>query len=454
MEPRGAGSWVAVYGMGYVGKAVAAVLLRAGFGVVGVDVSEELVRELNEGVVRHVEAKVREAIRRGVAGGRFRATTNGVQASGECRTKIITVPVYLARGEPDFTSLLSAVDAAGRGAEEGDLVIVESSVPPGTTLGLVKPALERASGLSVEEGLLLAYSPERVYVGRAVEDVEERYPKVVAGAGPRSTEAARALYSKVARRGVIVMSSPTAAEFEKLAEGVYRDVNIALANELAKLAAALGVDYAEVREAANSQPYCHLHVPGVGVGGYCVPVYPRFLMHAASRLGLRLPLTELARQTNLSMPSYVADLVDLAARRLSLAEPRIAVLGLAFRGGVDDTRLSPTYDLIEHLLSRGYGRLVVHDPYVERDERLEELGLPLTRDLGAALRGRNLVVIATDHPEYAGLTPALLQQLSGAERLGIVDGRLAVGEWRNPPPGVLYVGVGRPAALGAEKPLT
>jgi len=438
---------VAVYGMGYVGKAVAAVMLRAGFEVVGVDVSREKVEELNRGSVRYVEAEVREAILRGLREGSFRATVDGVEASRECGVKVVTVPVYLGRDlQPDFSSFKAAVRAAGEGSEKGDLVVVESSVPPGTTLGLVKPVLEEASGLRVEDELLLAYSPERVYVGRAVKDIEERYPKVVAGVGPRSAEAAVALYSRVAKRGVVVLSSPTAAELEKLAEGVYRDVNIALANELARLAAALGVDYLEVREAANTQPYCHLHMPGVGVGGYCIPVYPRFLTYAASKLGLELPLVELARRINLSMPGYTADLVDAVAGRLGVSEPKVAILGLAFRGGVDDTRLSPTYDLLDALLKKGYGDVVVHDPYVERDAQLEALGVELVKDLESALRGRDVIVIATDHPEYAGLTLGFLKSASGRERVGVVDGRLVIKDWRSPPPGVVYAAIGRPIA--------
>jgi len=436
---------VAVYGMGYVGKAVASVMLRAGFEVVGVDVSREKVEELNRGIAKYVEAEVREAIAKGVREGSFRATADGVEASRECKIKVVTVPVYLRLDlQPDFSSLEAAVKAAGEGSEEGDLVVIESSVPPGTTLGLVKPVLEGASGLRVEEELMLAYSPERVYVGRAVKDIEERYPKVVAGVGPRSAEAAVALYSKVAKRGVVVLSSPTAAELEKLAEGVYRDVNIALANELAKLAAALGVDYLEVREAANTQPYCHLHMPGVGVGGYCIPIYPHFLLYAAAKLGLELPLVELARCINLSMPGYTADLVDAVARRLQVSEPGIAILGLAFRGGVDDTRLSPTYDLLDALLKKGYEDVLVHDPYVERDAQLEALGVRLERDLGEALKGRDVVVVATDHPEYAELTLGFLKSASGRERVGVVDGRLVIKDWRAPPPGVVYAAVGRP----------
>ena len=440
---------VAVYGLGYVGMALAAVMLRAGFEVVGVDISERRVAEANSGHVKHVEAKVREAVLRGVREGRFRATLNGVEASRECKIKLVTVPVYLNRNfKPDFSSLKSAVKSIGLGAAKGDLVVLESSVPPGTTLRVVKPVLEESSGLVVGEELLLAYSPERIYIGRSVEDIEERYPKVVAGVGDRSLKAAVELYSRISRRGVLTLSSPTAAEFEKLAEGVYRDVNIALANELAKLCTALGIDYEEVRNAANSQPFSHLHMPGVGVGGYCVPVYPYFLMYAAERAGVDTPLVKLAREVNASMPSYVAGLVEVVRSELGLGDPRIAVLGLAFRGGIDDTRLSPTYDLLNHLLKKGFNDLVVHDPYVASDPLLSELEVELYRELLPAIEGRNLVVIATDHPEYRSLSLEFLKEASRSSRLGVVDGRLVVGEWRSPPQGVVYIAVGRPLAKG------
>jgi len=274
---------------------------------------------------------------------------------------------------------------------------------------------------------------------------------VVSGAGPRSLRAVADLYSRVARKGVVEVSSPTVAELEKLAEGVYRDVNIALANELAKLCSALGVDFLEVARAANTQPYCHLHSPGTGVGGYCIPVYPRFLLHAAAGVGLELPLTRLARGINASMPGYVAGLVDQVRAVLGLEDPRVAVRGLAFRGGVDDTRLSPTYDLIDHMLKRGYRRIVVHDPYVRGDETLEKLEIPLYQGLNEALEGSDIVVISTDHPEYRGLSLDAVRAAAGRERMGLVDGRLIVEDWRNPPPGVVYAAVGRPLTIGQVK---
>src|SRR5205807_4601678 len=150
----------------------------------------------------------------------------------------------------------------------------------------------------------MVYNPERIYEGRAIEDLEERYPAVVAGAGPKSLEIGSKLYSLVAKKGVISMSSMRAAETEKLLEGVYRDVNIALANELAKFCEKVGVNFWESRDAANSQPFCHLHSPGESVGGACIPVYPQFILHAADQVKVNCDITRLGRAVNDAMPAF------------------------------------------------------------------------------------------------------------------------------------------------------
>jgi len=281
---------VAVYGMGRIGIPLACAWLTAGARVIGVDVNEKRVAMLNEGINPFKdEPYVSEILSEALRNGRFKATTNGVEASRESHVKIIIVPVTLKhmRGkvEVNYESLVKAAEAIGRGLKKGDLVILETSVPPGTTRNILKPILERESRLNVEVDFGLAYSPERVAEGRVYLD-----------------KAVRALYECVCRKGVIEVSKLEAAEFEKLAEGIYRDVNIALANELAILAMKLGLDFNEIRNAANSQPYCHLHKPGVGVGGLCIPVYPYFMLNLAEKLGLKLKLVEIAREINENMP--------------------------------------------------------------------------------------------------------------------------------------------------------
>ena len=439
---------VAVYGMGRIGIPLACAWLTAGAKVIGVDVNEKRVAMLNKGINPFKdEPYVNKILREALRNGRFKATINGVEASRESHVKIIIVPVTLKhmRGkvEVNYENLVKVAEAIGRGLKRGDLVILETSVPPGTTRNILKPILERESRLKVEVDFGLAYSPERVAEGRVYLDIIEHYPKIVSGYGEKSLKAVRALYECVCRKGVIEVSKLEAAEFEKLAEGIYRDVNIALANELAILAMKLGLDFNEIRNAANSQPYCHLHKPGVGVGGLCIPVYPYFMLNLAEKLGLKLKLVEIAREINENMPKITLNLIIEAARKIR-GKPRIAILGLAFRGNIADTRNSPTYTLIKLLLAKGLKDIIVHDPYIEQDEKLTSLGIRLTTNINEAVKGRNIIVIATDHNDYKRLKPSELLELSGIGKIAIIDGRNVINEYYKKPKNVTYVGVGRP----------
>jgi nucleotide sugar dehydrogenase len=192
-----------------------------------------------------------------------------------------------------------------------------------------------------------------------LQDLEENYPKIVAGLERKSLDNVALLYSRVVRRGVIRMSSLEAAEAEKLFEGIYRDVNIALANQLASFCEKAGLDYWEIMNAANSQPYCDLHRPGSGVGGACIPVYPVFISNMADDMGINLSIVKVAREENESQPREVAE----SAIKFSSASKgdKIAILGLAFRGDVSDDRLSPTYSIASYLKEEGFN-VWVHDP--------------------------------------------------------------------------------------------
>jgi len=323
-------------------------------------------------------------------------------------------------------------------------VVVESSVPPGTTLFIGK-IIEEMSGLKMEDDFGLGYSPERIYIGRGVRDIEERYPKIISGVGPKSTRALKALYEVVCKKGVLEASDPIVAELEKLFEGVYRDVNIALANELARLCSALGVDYNEVRKLANSQPFCHLHKPGAGVGGACIPVYPLFIKKAAEEVGEPLELVTLSRSVNLRQPKHISNLCVKATEILGLSKARVAILGLAFRGDIDDTRLSPTYSIINCLLNSIRNcDVIVHDPHVAYDRILLDMNISLTQNLHEALKSRNIVVIATNHTIYSNLTLREIMQTTESKKVAIIDAHNIIKDWKKPPKGCVYVGSGRP----------
>jgi nucleotide sugar dehydrogenase len=425
------------FGLGRVGIPSMLAWANAGARCIGVDVKKDIVMKINNGESPINEPLVQDWLSKFVRDGRVRATTDGASASRETEVKVITVPVTLLNGKPDLSALEKAALSIAAGLKRGDLVILESSVPPGTTRGFLKRILEEKTGMKAEDDFLLAYSPERIAEGRAIKDIVENYPKIVGGIGPKSLRVASALYEMIAKKGVKRMSNEMAAEFEKLAEGVYRDVNIALANELAELCRELGLDFEEIREAANSQPYSHLHKPGTGVGGLCIPIYPVFLMEKANSLGIKLSLVETARKINRDMPGKISFLVKKVVEIMELSYPNIGILGLAFRGDLDDSRLSPTYDLVLELMRLGYRSIIVHDPFIKEDEVLKELGVKLTSNLEEVLTWADIIVISTDHSLYKEID---FSKLCARRRVGLVDGRDIV-ENRA---GCVYVGVGRP----------
>ncbi len=438
---------VAVFGLGHVGLPLVCAWLKARANVVGVAKTEKKVSMVNKGEnPLKDEPALTPIVKKYVGQGKFKATTNGVEAARDSDVIVVATPTGVKWNEPgkplDLSILKEVLETIGKGLSKGKLVIIEPTVPPGTTMYFAKPLLEEVSGLVVEEDFGLAYSPERIMTGHALQDIEENYPKIVSGVGPKSTKAAKALYEVIAKKGVIVLSSPTAAEFEKIAEGIYRDVNIALANELAKLAHALGVDFDEVRFAANSQPYCRLHKPGIGVGGYCIPIYPYFALHTASKYKMELQLTRLSRIINEHMPEYTANLVVEALSKLNikLSEAKVAILGLAFRGNIGDVRLTPTLDIVRFLESYGINNIVIHDPYAEENPTK----YPLVRNLKEALSGSHVIVVATDHKEYGGLKPSNILKLTGLSKVAIVDGRHIIDFKENSSGNILYVGIGRP----------
>ncbi len=416
---------VLILGLGYVGLALAAAYLRKGLRVYGVDKNPDRIKALHTRTHKFLEKKVEEAIYGGLEKGVLSLTTNSLEFSSSACVKVITVPVHLdwLTKEIDYSSLVEVGESVGNGLREGDLVILESSVPPGTTESVLKPVLERVSGLVAGEDFYLAYSPERIYVGHSLEDIEINYPKIVSGMNEASAELATKFYSRISSRGVIRLSSIKTAEFSKLAEGVYRDVNIALSNELAMLSEVLGLNYYEVREAANSQPYCHLHLPGPGVGGPCIPVYPYFIINVSTSKGYMPRLIHLARNANENMPYEILKRFEkfLRAHGMKISDSRVGVLGVAFRGDTDDTRLSPTHDFTALLRARGCKDVVVHDPLVTRDETLNQLGVPLTQDLQAALEGRDAVAVLTKHTEYRKLTTEDVVRLSKNPDILIYD---------------------------------
>jgi len=412
---------VSIYGLGNVGGPLAAAWLRTGVKIIGVDISQKLLSEIKCGTSHKKEPFISQTFTTALKKGKLTLTSKGINASKKTDIKIIAVPVGIKQNKIDLSALISASTDVAKGLKKKDVVIICPSLPPGTTRNLVLPILEKFSHLQGKRDFYLIYNPERIFEGRALEDIEKNYPAIVSGLDKKSLELGEKLLKMISKKGALKMSSLENAEAEKIFEGVYRDVNIALANELAEFCEKLGVDYWEARKGANSQPYCHLHYPGTGVGGLCIPVYPQFVIKSASKIGKRMKIIEFSRKKNDFMPKKcVIDALELLKKnKIKFKDSKISVLGLGFRGEVTDSRLSPTFTVVTEFLKKGF-EVAVHDPYIFQDKNLP-VKASLSKELKTVVKGASLIFISTDHKMYSKLNKKLL---SGANKpLLIYDGR-------------------------------
>ena len=422
---------VAVVGLGHIGLPLAVQYASRGHTVVGCDTDPSIVDAINAGRAPHDdEAEVSARIPELVAAGTLSATVDDAAGVAGVEAVVVIVPLAVdAAGEIDFTAIDAATGEIGRGIGPGTLVIFETTLPVGTTRDRLAPALARESGLTLERDLFVAFSPERVLVGRVLVDLR-RYPKVVGGIGPESTRRAVGFYERALDEGTEIraVASAEAAELTKLAETTYRDVNIALANEYAMVAARRGIDIGEVIDAANSQPYSHIHQPGVGVGGHCIPIYPRFLSHGEP--DLRLPPQ--ARTVNDGMASWAVGLVE--ERLGSLRDVAVLVLGIAYRGDVREDAFSSAFALRDALVAAG-ARVLGHDPYFDAAHLAARGFEPWDVTQPTPVR---VAILQAAHAEYQRLD---LATIPGLELL--VDGRNALDPSAVAGAGVAYLGIGR-----------
>jgi nucleotide sugar dehydrogenase len=427
---------VTVVGLGKIGLPLAAQIAGKGFPVNGVDRNPEVTRLVAQGNVPFPgEPGLAERLQAVVEAGMLTATSDTAAAVAQSEVVVIVVPLITnAAGQPDYSSLDAATAAVAAGLQAGTLVVYETTLPIHTTRRRLGPALAVGSGLSAGSDFMLCHSPERVSSGTVFADLR-RYPKLVGGIDARSGKGADAFYSSVLDfdersdlprpNGVWNLGSAEAAEFTKLAETTYRDVNIALANEFARFASVEGIDVYQVIEAANSQPYSHLHRPGISVGGHCIPVYPR--LYLAGDPGAQLPMT--AREVNEAVPGRAVHL--LAELTGGLSGLRVAVLGAAYRGGVKETAFSGVFAIVRELALLDAVPLV-HDPLYS-DTELRELDLK-PYHMGEPC---DAAITHTDHREYKTLSP---RDLPGVQAL--LDGRAITdaSRWAGVPRQVLGIG--------------
>jgi nucleotide sugar dehydrogenase len=425
---------VAVVGAGKMGLPLCAQFAGHGWRVIAVDVQASVVDAINAGI-SHVDGEpgLSEAVARAHADGTLSATLDAAAAAREADVVVLIVPVMLDdEQQPDYRYMDAAVASIAPGLHAGSTVIFETTLPVGDTRHRFAPRIEHATGLVADSDVFVAFSPERLYSGHALANLAQ-YPKLVGGLGEESRRRAAGFYASVLDAPVVAMSSAEAAEFSKLADTTYRDVNIALANEYARYADRVGVDILEVIAAANTQPYSHIHQPGIGVGGHCIPVYPHFLLSRAPEM----ELVALSRRVN---DGQIGVAIKALQKELgSLEGVEVLVLGLTYRDGVKELAYSRALPLIERLSFHG-AIVSAYDPLMAPDE-IERCGAR-PWSWGEASRARAIVTQTAD-PVFTTL------DWDWFPEVGVVyDGRNSL-RTADLPAGVAYHGVGVPAALRA-----
>jgi len=397
---------VAVVGLGYIGLPTAAALATRGIEVVGVDVNPDTVKAIGRGEVPFVEPDLAVAVSGAVAMGRFTATLEMPEADAF----IIAVPTpFLADHSADLSYIRASVEAIAPKLRGGEVVILESTSPPGTTHSVSEWIAELRPDLNLPHtndgvpNVFVAHCPERVLPGRIMIEIVTN-DRVVGGITPRCAALAASLY-RVFAQGKILESDAASAEMAKLVENSYRDVNIAFANELSLICEKLKLDVWEIIKLANHHPRVNILTPGPGVGGHCIAVDPWFIVASAPELA---NLIRTAREVNDSKPIHVANqIIEKAGRFVA---PKVACLGLAFKANVDDLRESPAVEIVQKL-SEGLSGvdILVAEPYVDElpPALRDRSNVKLTRTLDA-IEAADIVVLLVDHDQFKSLNRSLL----------------------------------------------
>lgn len=364
-------------GQGYIGLPTAALFSRSHCEVVGVDISEEMIDNLNRGIIHIEEPGIADIIKKSVKNNTYKASLTPEKADAF----IITVPTpYIVENYScDLSYVISACETIIPYLEKGNTVIIESTIAPMSTDDVIKPIFENA-GFEIGKDLYLAHCPERVLPGRILEELVHN-DRIIGGVTPECSVKASEVYGQFVE-GYLMLTEAKTAELSKCMENTFRDVNIALANELAKICAEIGVNALDVIKMANKHPRVNLHSPGPGVGGHCLAIDPYFIYAKAPETA---KIIKLARDTNNSMPEFVCKYV-----KKIVPKGKIAVLGISYKGNTGDDRESPAYEIIAELEADGY-EIAIHDPHLERDNLVS---------FADAVDGADLILILCDHNEF------------------------------------------------------
>lgn len=407
---------ICVFGLGRIGLPIACAFADAGFNVIGVDTNPDVVQNVNKGKTRIKEPELQEKLTRAAQNGKLVATSNGEVAVDKSIFITCIVPLVLdKRKELDFSAINHVSETISRKLRRGHVVGYETTLPIGTTENLIKPILE-SSGLKAGEDFGLFYSPERVMSGYIFSRLRD-LRKIIGGIDEKSAFIASEVYKTISPSGTDIVSNPKTAEMIKLAAGVWRDVNIAFSNEMAKIADKFKVDIMEVIEKVNSSPRRLMLQPGCGVGGHCIPVYPYFIINRMEDAGNIAPTVAAARKTNETMPEYTVNLAveQLEKRNKKITGSNVVILGLAYRPYVKDVSHSPTLEMVAILKGKG-AQVSVYDPAFRKDE-IEKLTKAKSGNFKELVEPADCVIVSTMYDIFEKL-----RDVAGPECV-IVDGR-------------------------------
>jgi len=420
---------VAIIGLGYVGIPLACLCAKKGHIVYGIDLDKNKVDIINSGKSPIKDERLERDIPE--LKGRIIASTDEKNIN-LADIVLITVPTPVDNdNNPDLSFVQSATEMISRNIKRGQIIVLESTVSPGTVAHFMKPILEK-SGLKAGVDFYLGHSPERVDPGNKKGTIENT-PKVSGALSETGLQKIEDFYKTIITGGVVRVSSVETAEVTKIVENAFRDVNIAFVNELAKSFDHIGIDITEVIRAASTKPYAFMaHYPGCGVGGHCIAVDPYYLIKLAHGVGFEHDFLNMARKVNEDMPYYTVSLVSESLNEIgkSIKGTNITVLGLAYKKDVDDTRNSPAKKIIKKLEEMG-ANIKTYDPFVKSSD---------AKDLKSALENTECIVICTDHTEFKNMDPSVLKE-AGIKI--IVDGRNILDKKKIQELGIIYSGIGR-----------
>lgn len=418
---------VVIVGLGYVGLPLAILAYRKGYQVKGIVRDQDKARDINKGICPFKDKELDKLLKKYPV---FATTDFSVISEADIIISCVPTPIT-ENNYPDFEPIITSSAKIGKYLKKGSLVILESTVNPGATETVMIPILEVTSHMKSGTDFYVSHCPERINPGDKIWDVE-KIPRVVGSLNKTGLDLTLDYYRSILKGGVRAMKSIREAEAVKIVENCFRDVNIAFVNELAMSFANLGIDVMDVLEGAATKPFAFLkHLPGCGVGGHCIPVDPYYLIDYAGKMGFNHNFLALARKINNNMPQYTVDLLLKAAKKNGGINPHVAVLGLAYKADIGDTRESPAFDILKILEERKIP-YDVYDPYV--------IGKSTKPNLEKVLEGKSAVIIATDHKEFSKITP---QMLLDKKIKVVVDGRNCLAKDKFMEAGIIYQGIGR-----------